>query len=137
MLNTSPRYSRVWLGLVIVLWLAVIASTGYYFFTRGFAQDTLPSFFTAEQALVGTIAFNQNCAFCGGANLQGINTPALVGNPLLTRWAGKRVNALYTYTHNQMPLERSGSLNDETYSETMAYMQNCFSDEEALQPGTP
>jgi mono/diheme cytochrome c family protein len=140
MVNTSSRYSRVWLGLIAVLWLAVIAGAGYYFFTRGFAQDTPPSFFTPEQAQAGAIAFNQNCASCHGANLQGINTPALVGDPFLSRWVGKSVNALYTYTHNQMPLGRGGSLSDQTYAETVAYIleQNDFPDgDEALQPGTP
>ena len=85
-------------------------------------QPQEPSFFSEEQAEEGIVAYSQHCASCHGADLRGISAPTLVGETFLERWEGRTVAALYHYTHEQMPPGRGGSLSDETYARTVAYV---------------
>jgi mono/diheme cytochrome c family protein len=134
--TTRQSTSRLWLVLIALLWLALLVAAVIYLFNL-FSRPTTASFFSEDQARAGAIAYSQHCASCHGANLQGISAPALVGASFLESWAGRSVAELYDYTHNQMPLGRGGTLSDETYAETVAYMlqQNGLpSGEEAIRP---
>jgi mono/diheme cytochrome c family protein len=122
--------------ILFLVWLALLITAAVYFFV----QPPEVGFFTEAQVRTGVIAYSQHCASCHGADLQGISAPALIGVSFLESWEGRSVAALYDYTHNQMPLGRGGSLSDETYAETVAYVlqQNGLpSGDIALEPDAP
>ena len=78
--------------------------------------------FTAEQAARGSDAYDQHCQSCHAGNLQGQGPfPPLTGSGFFGTWEGRSVGELFTYVHDFMPLGAGGSLEDETYADTVAY----------------
>lgn len=128
---------RFWLILIALLWFGSLAAAAIYFVAGMRSSTTPPSYFTTKQARAGSLAYAQHCASCHGAALEGANAPALVGQEFWESWEDKTVNALYEYNSHWMPQGRGGSLSEEIYADTTAYMlaQNGLpSGEVALEP---
>ncbi len=113
---------RFWLIVVALLWLGSLAAASIYFISGLRSGTTPPSYFTTEQVREGSLAYAQHCASCHGAALGGANGPALVGETFWNSWDGKTVAALYEYNSHWMPQGRGGSLPEEAYEITTAYM---------------
>jgi alcohol dehydrogenase (cytochrome c) len=84
-----------------------------------------PLVFTPAQASAGGIAFQEHCAVCHGAELEGIDqAPALVGKRFDQTWRGKAAEVLYFHL-KRMPPEGAtepDSVSDETRVNILAYI---------------
>jgi polar amino acid transport system substrate-binding protein len=104
--------------------LAAVLVSG---FTMTLATRSLPATkdakglsFTADQATKGRNAYYANCAYCHGANLEGIYGPALNGPDGNVQW--QPVSAVYGYTTTQMPVGNAGGLPADDYVNIMAFL---------------
>jgi PQQ-dependent dehydrogenase (methanol/ethanol family) len=96
------------------------------------AQSTVPVF-TAAQSDGGRAAYAQNCASCHGDNLDdGQFGPALRGNEFRLRWSQKTLDELFSYLSTKMPPDRTGALENKTYTTLLAYLLEA----NGVQPGT-
>ncbi|MFC4452667.1 PQQ-binding-like beta-propeller repeat protein [Deinococcus sonorensis] len=123
-MESSKRRGMVWAGsslglLVITVGLGVATPTTS---KPGTSSGSGPQF-TSGQSQQGQSNYNQNCAGCHGANLQGGAGPALAGSKFLAKWAnGKPLSDLYTVISKQMPLNAPGSLSQQQYLSITAYV---------------
>ena len=79
--------------------------------------------YTAAQAERGRGLYNQQCAACHGAGMEGIEmAPSLAGGDFLDRWAGQTVGDLFERVQSTMPKNKPGSLSREENAEIIAYM---------------
>lgn len=106
------RLSGAGLGLAGALAVVLAAAPGSA--KSGSSQTaaaTMPSF-TSSQVTLGARIYAQSCQGCHGNKLQGGQSPALVGEKFLAKWAdGKRPAAdLHGYIAKRMPLNKPGSL---------------------------
>jgi len=76
--------------------------------------------FTAEQAARGKTIFATTCAVCHGADLNGVNRPALKGEAFLNHWMEGSLDALYAHVKS-MPPNRA-NLGDTAYSDVLAFL---------------
>lgn len=89
----------------------------------GFSRAASGGVFTAAQAEAGQAAYQQSCAACHGANLQGAGGVAPIGGgAFLGRWRGRSVAELFTYMREAMPLGAPGSLSDAQYLALTAFL---------------
>ena len=87
-----------------ITWVAAIPFTLFllWFFlimdVQGAGRETgsLPGFFSAEQADHGKLLYEEHCASCHGADLQGAGAAGLKGESFLIKWssAGKKPRGL-------------------------------------------
>lgn len=103
------------LGLLVVS----IGATGSVAPAGGASPTTVPSF-TAAQAEQGASAYENDCAQCHGANLEGYSGPALTG-PQFTEAYGS-VSALLGFVSTSMPYDAPGSLSHEDYVAIVAFI---------------
>ncbi len=90
--------------------------------------------FTQSQATEGRKAYREHCAGCHGAKLEGIDvSPALVGQHFDLTWGGKSAAELYDHIR-RMPPEDPGTLSDEIYLNTLAYILKSNDFNEGSQP---
>jgi mono/diheme cytochrome c family protein len=89
------------------------------------AEDAI---YTAAQADRGKAVAEAHCARCHGANLTGLEGPALVGSSFLLAWETKDLDALFTKIRETMPDGAVSSISDEEKLDTVAYLlqQNGF-----------
>ncbi|MGC4250632.1 MAG: cytochrome c [Sphingobium sp.] len=79
--------------------------------------------FTAEQAEGGKALYAENCAGCHGAALRGSpGGPPIAGFKFKQTWQGTPVGALFSFISTQMPPGKEGTLTDEQYVDTIAYI---------------
>ena len=85
--------------------------------------------FTEAQAARGREAYSGACSFCHGRRLNGApddpdmrSTPPLVRARFLREWDGRSLATLFAYTRQTMPEDNPGSMTDQEYVDTMAYM---------------
>ncbi|MEO8593996.1 MAG: PQQ-binding-like beta-propeller repeat protein [Candidatus Solibacter sp.] len=79
--------------------------------------------YTAAQAQRGRALYNQQCAVCHGAALEGIEMAAsLAGGEFLDRWAGQTMADLFERVQTTMPKNKPGSLSGKENAEIIAYM---------------
>lgn len=78
--------------------------------------------FTVEQAAAGWTVYGRECGECHGADLDGMEGPALRGTEFLNGWAGRTTNELFEYMRDQMPPGIGGSLSDQVYLNLVAYL---------------
>ena len=76
--------------------------------------------FTAEQAAHGRVIFATTCAACHGADLSGVNRPALKGEVFLSHWMEGSLDALFTRVKS-IPPDRA-NLGDTAYVELVAFL---------------
>ncbi|MEO8051677.1 MAG: c-type cytochrome [Acidobacteriota bacterium] len=82
--------------------------------------------FTAEQAARGNMIYATTCAACHGADLSGVNRPALKGEVFLSHWMEGSLDALFTRVKS-MPPNRT-NLGDTAYIDLLAFLleENAF-----------
>ena len=76
--------------------------------------------FTAEQAARGKVLFAATCAACHGADLSGVNRPALKGEGFVNHWMEGSLDALFTRVKS-MPPNRA-NLRDVAYVDLLAFL---------------
>jgi PQQ-dependent dehydrogenase (s-GDH family) len=90
--------------------------------SNGTAAAGMPPQYTADQSAAGKASYNSTCAVCHGNTMtNGTFGPPLAGEHFSTVWSGKTVRALYDKVKT-MPPAAPGSLDDETYSNIVAYV---------------
>ena len=85
--------------------------------------QSAPSF-TASQADRGEASYLHNCRTCHGDNLDDgdFGGAPLKGSWFRDHWGQGDVAALSEFTKTQMPPDRPGGLNDETYADIIAFL---------------
>lgn len=83
-----------------------------------------PSFNSAQVAH-GKKLYAGACAKCHGANLEGLNAPALKG-PAFAPVSGSHltIGGVFTYMFTNMPADNPGKLKPQDYADLMAYLLN-------------
>jgi alcohol dehydrogenase (cytochrome c) len=83
-----------------------------------------PAIFTAAQATRGQAVYDAKCAACHGAQLEGKSASALTGPRFATKWANGNhsVDDLYFITRTQMPYGAGGTLSNQQYIDSVAYI---------------
>ena len=90
---------------------------------QGAARTVWNGVFTAEQAAQGKAVFENKCATCHGAELNGGEmSPPLAGAMFVSNWSGQSVGDLFTRIHTTMPQNDPGSLNNAEVSQVLAYI---------------
>jgi mono/diheme cytochrome c family protein len=84
----------------------------------------IPPSFTREQAERGHLEYAHNCLDCHGSNLDNgeFGGPPLRGTFFARHWDAANVAALLGFMKAKMPPDRPGQLNDETYTDIIAYI---------------
>lgn len=78
--------------------------------------------FSTEQAARGKVQYEQHCAACHGATLEGqAMALPLTGERFLNRWSGQTAGDLFTAVR-RMPPSAQGSLDTRTYASILAYL---------------
>ena len=71
---------------------------------QGAARTVWNGVFTAEQAAQGKAVFENKCATCHGAELNGGEmSPPLAGAMFVSNWSGQSVGDLFTRIRTTMP----------------------------------
>jgi mono/diheme cytochrome c family protein len=78
--------------------------------------------YTSAQAVNGAKAYQNACASCHGAKLQGGMAPALVGKQFWLTYGGKKVSTLWSDVHTQMPMSAPGSVSAKKSIDIMAFL---------------
>ena len=78
--------------------------------------------YTATQAANGAKAYQNTCANCHGANLQGAMGPALVGKQFWLTYGGKKVSTPWAAVHTEMPMMAPGSVSAKNSTQIMAFL---------------
>ena len=83
-----------------------------------------PPSFTAPQAERGEAAYMHSCRMCHGDNLDDgdFGGAPLKGSWFRDHWGQGDVAALSNFTRSQMPPDRPGGLNEETYTDIVAFL---------------
>lgn len=77
--------------------------------------------FSITQVERGGLAYETSCAACHGADLQGRDAGALVGEDFLRSWIGLPLEGLLEMLQS-MPPEAASSLGDQAYLDILAYI---------------
>lgn len=88
--------------------------------THAFAGEQTLDFTTAQQG-EGRAIYEQSCALCHGANLEGVSAPPLIGDTNLDSDT-PRVGELYGTILHDMPRNKPGTLNEAQVTSIMAYL---------------
>ena len=95
----------------------------------GQAASVWDGVFTEAQAARGREAYSGACSFCHGRRLNGApddpdmrSTPPLVRARFLREWDGRSLATLFAYTRQTMPEDNPGSMTDQEFVDTIAYM---------------
>jgi cytochrome c len=84
--------------------------------------------YTAAQNKRGEELHAAACAVCHGPRLNGASqpemppSPAIARAPLLRKWAGQTVAALFVYVRHTMPPDSPGTLTDQQSVDAIAHM---------------
>ena len=91
---------------------------------QGGKTSTASGVFTAEQAKNGESAFQARCASCHGADLHSTDpeAPDLTEGAFRFGWQGKTIANRFEQIRSTMPYGNSGSLDDQTYIDIVAYI---------------
>lgn len=79
--------------------------------------------FSQAQVTEGESAYQESCAGCHGADLQGsFEAPQLAGSNFQNYWGGRPVLEIFDYVSTAMPLGDPGGLSEDTYAAILAYV---------------
>ena len=86
-------------------------------------QQLLQAGYTPFQATVGDTLYQQNCAACHLAGLQGsFESPSLNDTNFRTNWTNRGVDELPDLLRRTMPPQSPGSLDDTSYLQIIAFL---------------
>ena len=92
--------------------------------------DVKPALYTTAQVEAGASVYQQSCAACHGASLEGVAAPALRGSAFgeMATAQGLTVESLMTVVSATMPQSDPGSLNPSQVNAVVAYIlqQNSY-----------
>ena len=88
------------------------------------AQNKASGLYSETQAVRGALLYQQYCAACHGARLQGTPAAPLTGEASRGRWEdGKHtLDDLYYITRSLMPNNAPGSLSKPQYADIVSYI---------------
>lgn len=86
-----------------------------------FAQQRPPGPYTAAQVSAGRVAYQNNCASCHAASLNGGEGPELAGANFLARWGDRTAGALVNFVQSTMP-PGGAALPGDTYVNLVAFI---------------
>ncbi len=87
------------------------------------ARNVWDGVYTAAQAAEGKTAYDNKCALCHGAEMNGAEmAPPLSGAMFLSNWSGQAVGDLFTRIHFTMPANDPGSLSNAETASILAYI---------------
>ena len=87
------------------------------------ARTVWDGVFTADQAAQGKALFNNKCAICHGAEMNGAEmAPPLAGGAFLANWSNVPVAEFFTRIHSTMPANDPGSLSNAETATILAYI---------------
>lgn len=89
---------------------------------HGAASPASDGAFTAAQAARGKTVYQQQCASCHGASLEGQVGPALSGPTFQSSWKGRSVADLNDQIASSMPLTNPGSVQGQDLTDLLAYI---------------
>ena len=108
-------FSRVSGVLVAVAACGVVTLAQERGLTEGVYSDT--------QATRGGRVYRQACSSCHARNLEGGEMgPGLLGRPFIAPWEGESLAELMAYMQETMPQDNPGGLNEQDYSDVLAYV---------------
>ena len=86
-------------------------------------RSVLDGVFLEQQAKRGQALYEQECASCHGAALQGIEmAPALVGPSFLANWGGLTLGDLFERIRQSMPPDDPTRLSRAQHADVVAYI---------------
>jgi cytochrome c len=79
--------------------------------------------YQASQAEAGKAIFERSCVVCHGADLLGKDdAPPVAGAYFANSWGGQPVASLIQFVKTEMPFSAPGSLDDDSYVKSVAYI---------------
>jgi quinoprotein glucose dehydrogenase len=90
--------------------------------TSNASKSVWSGVYTASQAARGKQAFDLTCSGCHGADLSGIDGPALVGEAFLRNWLEDNMESLVAKIQTRMPGDAPGSLTREEAADLASYI---------------
>jgi alcohol dehydrogenase (cytochrome c) len=118
--NEMKTTGRAAIGGCCVVLLTVWQSAGF-----GQTAAVKSPGFTAAQVTAGSAAYQQHCASCHGARLEGMQlSPGLTGDRFDIVWRGKTADILMFHLRRMPPAPRAASSNltDDSYASILAYL---------------
>jgi mono/diheme cytochrome c family protein len=90
---------------------------------QGASRNVWDGVYTADQATQGKALYDNKCALCHGAELNGAEmAPPLAGAVFVGNWAGLSAGDLFTRIHTTMPANDPGSLSNADTALALAYI---------------
>ncbi|HWU55933.1 MAG TPA: cytochrome c [Rhizomicrobium sp.] len=87
------------------------------------AKTVWSGVFSADQATQGKTVFDNKCAICHGAEMNGGEmAPPLAGASFVANWSGQTLGDLFTRIHSTMPANDPGSMNNAETTLVLAYI---------------
>jgi mono/diheme cytochrome c family protein len=118
MKNLVPRMTIGAAGIALALGASVLGLQA-----QAPARTVWSGVFSADQAAQGKTLFENKCATCHGADLNGGEmAPPLTGGMFLSNWNGQSLGDLFTRVHTTMPQNDPGSLNNAEVAQVLAYI---------------
>ena len=116
--GAGPRCARLALCLVAPLFLAPTSAL------HSDESNTATIIYNEEQALKGRDLYNEHCASCHGAALEGQGSLPLSGATFRARWADDRhsVDDLFYIIRTLMPYGQPATLSKQEYIDIIAYI---------------
>src|SRR5436189_3072324 len=70
-------------------------------------RTVLDSVYSEAQATRGQAVYKAVCSGCHGNALEGVSAPGLTGNRFIERWREGRLDGIYDFIRQRMPLGRA------------------------------
>jgi alcohol dehydrogenase (cytochrome c) len=110
-MRSAHSFSFLSVAALMLVALGFASSATFASDSRAGATDP-GDWYSTSQAERGATLFQQRCALCHGAKLQGGAGPQLVGNQFFLRFGGKPLSQLWFDVHTKMPLNSPSSMSN-------------------------
>jgi len=121
-LLVRARWARLRAGFLISALLVAFAVAMPGPSAAQTAKTAAAGIYNEAQALRGKKLYQDSCAACHGASLEGAESLPLSGKHFAARWGTLPVGALLTYLNMLMPLGQPGSLGVRGNTDVVAYI---------------
>lgn len=90
---------------------------------QDFARSAADGVYSVAQAEAGRAVYERACAACHGSEFSPAGgVPPVAGSAFMANWRGRSVGELFAYIRDFMPTGAGGSLSDEEYLHSTAYI---------------